>query len=83
LKKKAKNETEIHYQSIKVKISTTKHQQQFEIHFEFKPWDGHQMVNIYSLILYYSVKYELKYNKTNTNNSTLSYLLRTSFINKN
>jgi hypothetical protein len=34
---------------------------------KFKPWDGHQMVNIKSLILYSGVKFELKYNKTNIN----------------
>jgi hypothetical protein len=62
LKKNAKNEIEVHYLFIK-----TKHKQHYEIHFEFKPWDGCQMVNTKSLILYFGLKSGLKCNKTNTN----------------
>jgi uncharacterized GH25 family protein len=36
LKKIQKNEIEVHYLSIKTKISTTKHKQHYEIHYEFK-----------------------------------------------
>jgi hypothetical protein len=67
LKKNAKNKTEIHYLFIKTKNSPTRHKQHFEIHFEFRPWDGHRMVNIKSLILYFGQKSRLKSNKTNTN----------------
>ncbi len=66
-KKNVENEIEVHYLSIKTKISTTRHKQHFEIHYEFRPWDGCQMVNIKYLILYSSLKYGLKYNKANTN----------------
>jgi hypothetical protein len=45
LKKNAKNETKVHYQSLETKILATRHKQHYEIHFEFKPWDGRQMVN--------------------------------------
>ncbi len=51
-KKNAKNETEIHYLSVETKISTIRHKQHSEFHFEFRPWDGCQMVNIEFLILY-------------------------------
>jgi hypothetical protein len=61
------NETKVHYLSIETKISTTRHKQHFEIHFEFEPWDGCQMVDIESLILYFGIKFEQKCNKTNTN----------------
>jgi hypothetical protein len=44
-----------------------RHKEHFEIQFEFKPWDGHQMVNTESLILHFGLKFGLKYNKTNTN----------------
>jgi hypothetical protein len=37
--------TEFQYQFLKTKIPTKKHKQHFEFHFEFKPWDGRQMVN--------------------------------------
>jgi hypothetical protein len=66
LKKDAKNKIEVHYLFIKTNIST-RHKQHFEIHSEFRPWDGGQMVNIKSLILYYGLKYGLKYNKTHIN----------------
>ncbi len=46
---------------------TIKHKQHSEIHFEFKPWDGHQMVNTKSAIMYFGLKSRPKYNKTNTN----------------
>ncbi len=63
-------------------LQTQKIQQQdkqyLEIHFEFKPWDGCEMVNIDYLILYSSLKYGLKYNKANTKFVHLD-LLRTSF----
>jgi len=61
------NENKVHYLSIETKILTTRHKQHYEIHFEFKPWDGHQMVNIEFLIIYSSLKYGLKYNKTSIN----------------
>jgi hypothetical protein len=48
LKQNAEYETEIHYLSIETKNSTTRHKQ----HFEIKPWDGRQMVNTKSLILF-------------------------------
>jgi hypothetical protein len=51
----AKNETEVHYQSLKTKISSTRHKQDFEIHFEFKCSNGHQMVNIEFFILYFDL----------------------------
>jgi len=65
--KNAKNKTKVHYLSIETKISTTKHKQHYEIHSKFRPWDGCQMVNTKSLILYYGLKFGLKCNKTNTN----------------
>jgi hypothetical protein len=52
----------VHYLSIQ-----TKHKQHFEIHFKFKLWDGHQMVNTKSLILYFGLKFGLKCNKTKSN----------------
>ncbi len=67
MKKNVKNKIEIHYLTIKTKILTTKHKQHFEIHFEFRPLDGRQMVNIESLILYFGLKSGLKCNKTNIN----------------
>ncbi len=67
LKKNVENKTEVHYLSIETKTLATRHKQYFEIHFEFRPWDGCQMVNIESLILYYGLKFGLKCNKTNTN----------------
>jgi len=56
-----------HYFSIETKNLATKHKQQCGIHPEFTPWDGHQMVKTESLILYSSLKFGLKYNKTNIN----------------
>ncbi len=56
-----------HYLSIETKILATKHKQHCGIHFEFTPWDGHQMVKTKSLILYSGLKSGLKYNKTNIN----------------
>ncbi len=38
-----------------------------KIHFEFKPWDSHQMVNTEFLILYSSLKSGLKCNKIKIN----------------
>jgi uncharacterized GH25 family protein len=35
--KNAKNKIEVHYLSVETKISTTKHEQHYEIHSEFKP----------------------------------------------
>jgi hypothetical protein len=67
LKKYVENKTKVHYLSIETKISTTIHKQHYEIHFEFRPWDGCQMVNIEFLILYYSLKFELKCNQINNN----------------
>jgi hypothetical protein len=61
------NKIEVHYLSIETKNLATWYKQYLEIHFEFKPWDGCQMVNIEYLILYSCLKYGLKYNKTNTN----------------
>jgi hypothetical protein len=55
LKKNTKNEIEVHYLSIETKISVTRHKQHFEIHSEFKPWDGCQMVNKKFPILYSSL----------------------------
>jgi hypothetical protein len=66
-KKNVKNETKVHYLSIETNILSTRHEQHFEIHFEFKPWDGCQMINIESLILYFGLKSRLKCNKTITN----------------
>jgi hypothetical protein len=66
LKKNAKIKTKVHYLFIKPK-KLTRHKQHFEIHFEFRCWDGRQMVNTKSLILYFGLKFGLKYNKTNTN----------------
>jgi hypothetical protein len=63
LKKNVKIETKVHYLSIETNISSTRHEQHFEIHFEFRPWDGRQMVNIEYLILYYGLKSRLKWNK--------------------
>ncbi len=62
-----KKKTKVHYLSIETEISTIKHKQHFEIHFEFRPWDGHQMVNTKFLNLYYDLKFGLKCNKTNIN----------------
>jgi hypothetical protein len=62
-----KKKTKVHYLSIETEISTIKHKQHFEIHFEFRPWDGHQMVNTKFLNLYYDLKSGLKCNKTNIN----------------
>ncbi len=67
LEKNEKNKIEVHYLSIETKKLIEKHKQHSKIHFEFKPWDGHQMVNTKSLILYYGKKYRPKCNKTNTN----------------
>jgi hypothetical protein len=67
LRKNEKNETEVHYLSIETKISTTKHKHHYEIHYEFRPWDGRQMVSAKSPILYCGLKYGLKYNNINTN----------------
>jgi hypothetical protein len=66
-KKNVKHEIEVHYLSIKTKISTIRHKQHFEVHFKFRPYDGRQMVNIKSLILYSSLKSGLRCNKTNIN----------------
>jgi hypothetical protein len=44
-KKNAKNETKVHYLFLETIISTSKHKQHYEIHSEFEPWDGCQMVN--------------------------------------
>jgi hypothetical protein len=57
---------EVHYLSIEKKIAI-KHKQHSEIHFEFKPWDGRQIVNTESAIMYFGLKSRPKYNKTNTN----------------
>jgi len=62
-----KNEIEVYYLFIK-KNSTTRHKQHFEIHFEFKPWDCRQMVNIEYIILYSGQKSGQKCNKININN---------------
>jgi hypothetical protein len=51
-KKNAKNQTKVHYLSLETKILVIRHKQHFEFHFEFTPWDGHQMVNIGILIMY-------------------------------
>ncbi len=67
MKKNAEKEIEVHYISIETKISAIRDKQHFEIHFEFRPWDGRQMVNTKSLILYSGLKSRLKCNKTNTN----------------
>jgi len=67
LKKIAEKKTKIHYLFIKPIFSSTRHKQHYEIHFKFKPWDGRQMVNTKSLVLYFGLKFGLKYNKTNTN----------------
>jgi len=40
-----KNEIEVHYLFLKIKISKTRHIQHFEFQYEFKLWDGHQIVN--------------------------------------
>ncbi len=66
MKKLKKNETEVHYLYIKTKIPTTRHKQTFG-NFKFKPWDGCQMVNTESLILYSGLKSKLKCNKININ----------------
>ncbi len=67
LKKNVESEIEVNHLFIRTKISATKHKQHSKIHFKFKPWDGRQMVNIESLILYFGFKSRLKCNKTNTN----------------
>ncbi len=67
MKRTAENETKVHYLCIETKFLATRHKHHFEIHSEFRPWDGHQMVNTKSLILYFGLKYGLKYNKINTN----------------
>jgi hypothetical protein len=36
---------ELHYQVLETKILAIRHKQHFEFHYEFKPWDGHQMVD--------------------------------------
>jgi hypothetical protein len=38
--------SKLHYQFSKTKIIARRHKQHFGLHFEFGPWDGHQMVNI-------------------------------------
>jgi hypothetical protein len=53
----------------KTKISVLRHKQHYEIHSKFRPWDGCQMVNTKSLILYFGLKYGLKCNKFNINKS--------------
>jgi hypothetical protein len=37
--------TEPHYQFLKTKIATIRHKQHFEFHYEFRCWDGCQMVD--------------------------------------
>jgi hypothetical protein len=37
--------TELHYQFFETKIPIIRHKQHFEFHYEFKPQDGHQIVN--------------------------------------
>jgi len=66
LKKNANNETEVHYLFIETKFLATRHKQHYEIHSEFRPWDGRQMVNIKFLIRF-GLKFGLKCNKTNSN----------------
>jgi len=72
-----KYEIEVHYLSIKTKISAIRHKHHFEICFKFKPWDGHQMVNIESLILYFGLN--LNRNTIKLTQSAHSNLLGTSF----
>jgi hypothetical protein len=40
----AKNETEVHYQFLETKNLPTRHKEHFEFQYEFRPWDGRQMV---------------------------------------
>ncbi len=45
----------------------TRHKQHFEFQFEFKPWDGRQMINkkfLSYILIYIWIK---TYHKTNTN----------------
>jgi hypothetical protein len=67
LKKNANNETEGHYLFIETNFLATRHKQHYEIHSEFRPWDGCQMVNTKFLIRYSGLKFGLKCNKTNSN----------------
>jgi hypothetical protein len=56
LEKNAKNEIDVHYEFfLKTKILGIRHKQHFEFQYKFRPWDGHQMVNIESLILCYNL----------------------------
>jgi hypothetical protein len=45
LKKNAKYEIEVDNQFLETKILATRHKQHSKFQHEFKPWDGHQMVN--------------------------------------
>jgi hypothetical protein len=59
--------TELHYQFLQTKIPTIRHKQHYEFHFEFRPWDGHQMVDT-QFLLYILVKIRTKsYHETNIN----------------
>ncbi len=79
MKKNAKNETEVHYLFIETKISTMRHKQHSKIHFKFRPWDGRQMVNIKSFILYFDLNLNEEIIKLILTKYVHSDLLKISF----
>jgi hypothetical protein len=62
-----KMKTELDYEFFKTKIPITRHKQHFEFHYEFRFWDGCQMVNT-EVLLYILVKIWIKsYHEIDTN----------------
>ncbi len=59
--------TKLHYEFLETKILATRHKQHCEFHYEFRPWDGCQMVNTsFSFIFWFNSGLKI-YHETNTN----------------